>query len=213
MDPGEAQPVLSYITDNNLTLEAILITHHHSDHTAGIPRLLDSYPNIPVYGPAGETIRGVTEKLKEGDSLQLFKGALTLNVLDIPGHTKGHIAYYSEHALFSGDTLFSCGCGKIFEGTPEQMFASIAKLKALPGETLLYCGHEYTLSNIAFAMHVDPNNLALKQRYKNAKEAIANNLPTLPVTLDIEQQTNPFLRCPNATIFADLRESKNRFNL
>lgn len=228
VDPGDAAPVISYLTNNNLTLSSILITHHHTDHTAGILPLCEHTPNIDVLGPH-EAIPGVTRKLREGDEISLFEGALKLNILDLPGHTLGHIAYYSKDILFCGDTLFSCGCGRIFEGTPAQMFNSLSKIKALNENTLMYCAHEYTLANIAFTNLVDPHNPALAKRYQDALLARQNNQPSVPVPLKTEFETNPFLRCNQDTIiqsvlekyplcphsesavFAHLREWKNGF--
>lgn len=228
VDPGEAAPVISYLTNNNLTLQSILITHHHLDHTAGILPLCEHSPGIEVLGPY-EAIPGLTRRLKEGDEVSLFDGALTLKILDIPGHTLGHIAYYTEAILFCGDTLFSCGCGRIFEGTPAQMFASLSKIKALNENTLMYCAHEYTLANIAFAKQIDPNNAALEKRYQDVILSRNNGLSSLPVTLRTECETNPFLRCnqhaviqsvlekvPHAphseeSIFAQLRQWKDHF--
>lgn len=198
VDPGDAAPVMSYLTDNNLALEAILITHHHADHTGGVQRLLEAYPHTPVYGH--------TQPLSEGDTVSLFNGALTLEVLAIPGHTKGHVAYFGGGMVFTGDTLFSCGCGRLFEGTPIQMVKSLAKIKALPPDTQVYCGHEYTLANIAFALHVDPKNKALMARFKEVSEWRENNKPSLPVSLKTECETNPFLRCDNRDIIESVQQ-------
>jgi hydroxyacylglutathione hydrolase len=200
VDPGEAPPVLDYIQQQGLILEGILLTHRHLDHTGGVLGLLEHFKNIPVYGSLLDKVPGITHFVKEGDEIILPKIALTLKVLDIPGHTLGHVAYVADGILFSGDTLFSCGSGKIFEGTPSQMAESLGKLKQLPPDTLMYCGHEYTLSNIAFAQKVDPDNVALAQRKKEAAELREKDLPSLPVTMATELQTNPFLRCEEPTI-------------
>ncbi len=195
VDPGEATPVLAYIKKYNLTLEGILLTHHHFDHSRGISTLLTHYPHIPVYSSQIDTVPRVTHWVKEGDKIVFSNLNAPISILDIPGHTHGHIAFIYQNALFSGDTLFSVGCGKVFEGTMSQMADSLNKLKQLSPDTLVYCGHEYTLANIAFAQIVDPHNLALKQRKKQVQNLRKQNHPSLPITLDIELQTNPFLRC------------------
>lgn len=229
VDPGDAEPVLQYLQANKLSLHAILITHHHNDHSGGITALKKVFPHIPVYGPRHEFIAGVTHPLQEGDALSFIDFDLSLRVLDIPGHTKGHIAYYNDKLLFSGDTLFSCGCGRIFEGTPLQMLQSLEKLKQLPASLLLYCGHEYTKANIQFAKRVDPSNRYLDHRLSEVIECETNKQPTLPVTLEKEKLTNPFLRVNTSeitkavqkhwnieqsdplSIFSHLREWKNQF--
>src|SRR5687768_12745712 len=173
VDPGDAAPVLDYLKQEKLQLIAILNTHHHHDHIGGNPGLLREFP-VPVYGPGTESIPTLTHRLRECDDAENEEGcayipefALNLRVLDIPGHTAGHIAYYGANMLFCGDTLFSCGCGRLFEGTPEQMVASLDKLADLPNETLIYCGHEYTLSNIRFARLVEPGNPVLIERERS----------------------------------------------
>ncbi|MBS0290509.1 MAG: hydroxyacylglutathione hydrolase [Proteobacteria bacterium] len=229
VDPGSADPVLEYLHSNNLNLQSILITHHHWDHTGGILALKKHYPHIQVYGPLKEKIDGLTHPLQENQKLSFPSFDMTLTVMDIPGHTLGHIAYFSSNHLFCGDTLFSCGCGKIFEGTPAQMANSLEKIKKLSVNTQIYCGHEYTFSNIAFAQKVEPNNLALKARLNEVLKFQQQKLPTLPVSLESELRTNPFLRCQEKEviqsvqdywgislcspldIFAKLREWKNQF--
>ncbi|MCS5711708.1 hydroxyacylglutathione hydrolase [Candidatus Berkiella aquae] len=229
VDPGDASPVLDYLQANKLSLHAILITHHHFDHSGGIKALQAQFPNIAVYGSKNEFTEGVTSTIEEGSQLYFPEFNLTLNVLDIPGHTKGHIAYYNEEILFCGDTLFSCGCGKIFEGTPSQMLQSLEKLKQLSAETMMYCGHEYTKANIAFAQTVDPTNAALAQRLAEVLKCEAQGRPTLPTKLKNEFACNPFLRVNTqeiilavqkhwnfeaidpVTLFSHLREWKNQF--
>jgi len=210
IDPGVAAPVSSYLTQHGLTLQAILLTHHHSDHIGGVADLIKNSP-IPVYGPANEAIAETTIPLKENDQVVLPDIGMSFQVLDVPGHTLGHIAYYGANTLFCGDTLFACGCGRLFEGSPEQMWTSLSKLALLPRSTQVYCAHEYTQSNIAFALAVDPENKALKIREKNVLGLRIRNEPTIPSTLEEELATNPFLRCTNAAIVAaaELHAGKN----
>src|SRR6266853_1574991 len=163
VDPGEAQPVLDYLAAEKLQLVAILATHHHQDHIGGIADILQAHA-VPVYGPRGEPITTLTHPVGGGDKVAVPELGLAFEVLDIPGHTRAHIAYYGSNMLFCGDTLFACGCGRVFEGTPQQLHASLQKLAALPEDTLVYCGHEYTLANIGFAKAVEPDNSALLER-------------------------------------------------
>jgi hydroxyacylglutathione hydrolase len=194
VDPGDAEPVLGYLARHQLTLCAILNTHHHADHTGGNLALLAQYP-VPVYGPARESIPGLTHPLHENDTVSLPELALELSVIDVPGHTLGHIAYYGTDILLCGDTLFGCGCGRLFEGTPAQMLDSLSKLARLPAQTAVYCAHEYTLTNITFALTLEPNNLALQQRAHDEQLKRRNKQPTLPSNIGLELATNPFLRC------------------
>jgi hydroxyacylglutathione hydrolase len=233
VDPGDGQPILDALRAHGLTLTAILLTHHHADHIGGVPQLLAEY-SVPVYGPRNDNIAAVTHPLGENDRVQVPGLALELAVLDVPGHTLGHIAYVratpGAHWLFCGDTLFGGGCGRLFEGTPEQMAASLAKLAALPGDTLVYCAHEYTLSNLRFAEAVEPGNRALQMRLEADSKARGTKLPTIPSNIAIENATNPFLRATEPAIidslvaagrlqrgatpvaaFAALREWKNVF--
>jgi hydroxyacylglutathione hydrolase len=202
IDPGDAAPVLKFLNQHDLNLSAILITHHHYDHTNGITELIKHF-TVPVFGP-NENIAGLTQPVKEGDCILDFK------ILDIPGHTHHHIAYYANNILFCGDTLFTGGCGKIFEGTKEQMYSSLMKLAALPDETKIYCGHEYTLSNLQFAEKLEPNNLQIKARLAKVKTLRKNNQPSVPSLLSDEKETNPFLRCHSPELIHYIEQYTNR---
>jgi len=194
VDPGDAGPVLRRLGEASLELAAVMITHHHMDHVGGVRRLLQHWPDIPVYGPQAESIPGMTHALSEGDAVELEALQAGFHVMEVPGHTAGHIAYVGEGALFCGDTLFSVGCGRLFEGTPGQMYASLARLAALPEATRVYCAHEYTLKNIGFALQVEPGNDDLTARQQEAQEQRAAGRPTVPTTIGLERRTNPFLR-------------------
>jgi hydroxyacylglutathione hydrolase len=227
VDPGEAGPVKEYLAREGLSLAAILATHHHPDHVGGIAELVRA-KRVPVFGPKGEPIPELTHPLGEGDTVTIAELGASFSVLDIPGHTRAHVAYYGLGSLFCGDTLFACGCGRVFEGTAEQMVASLAKLAALPDATQVYCGHEYTLANIKFARAVEPGNAELAAREARAQKLRDAGLPTLPSTLGEERATNPFLRCVEPAVvesankylgariadpvrvFAAIREWKNR---
>jgi hydroxyacylglutathione hydrolase len=232
VDPGDARPVMEFLAAHHLTLAAIICTHHHGDHVGGVDTLLDSLSRrgrIPVFGPAHEDIPSRTRALAEGDQIRIEALGLTLDVLDVPGHTAGHIAYVGNGWLLCGDTLFACGCGRLFEGTAAQMQSSLAKLKALPPETRVFCAHEYTMANIKFAEAVEPDNADLKLRKAFCAAKRHRHLPTVPSTIGLELATNPFLRWdapavraaaqqhgagPHATpseIFGAIREWKNNF--
>ena len=193
VDPGDAAPLLSYLESENLDLVAILNTHHHDDHVGGNLDLKARF-GCRIYGPLREDIPGITHRLKGGDTVLIPELDLTFDVMDIPGHTLGHIAYYGQNMLFCGDTLFGCGCGRVFEGTMAQMHASLDKLASLPADTRVFCAHEYTQSNIRFARAVEPENKVLEKREAQALELRKKNLPTLPSTIGLEKATNPFLR-------------------
>ena len=201
VDPGDAAPVLAALAEHKLTLSAMLITHHHADHVGGIRQLLE-HGAVPVYGPAGEAIPARSHALSEGDSVVLDDLQLGFEVLAVPGHTAGHIAYYGHGCLFIGDTLFMAGCGRLFEGTAPQMHASLQKLLALPDTTRVYCAHEYTLANLRFARAVEPDNAAISARISRSEALRRQDLPTVPATLAEEKQTNPFLRVEQAGVIA-----------
>lgn len=195
VDPGDAAPVEARLAADHLELTAIVATHHHADHVGGIPQLVRAR-DIPVFAPAGERVAGATRLLAEGDRFDLPGIGTTLRVLDIPGHTAGHIACVNDldGVLFCGDTLFAAGCGRIFEGTPQQMWSSLSKLASLPDETRVYCGHEYTLANLRFATAVEPGNGAIAERAGRERAKRDHAEPTLPSTIGDERATNPFLR-------------------
>ena len=207
VDPGDAAPVLDFFAEHKLTLKAILVTHHHADHIGGVDELRARWP-VPVYGPAAENIHCVTHALREGDTVALpeFVSA-PFRVIEVPGHTRGHIAYVSDDILFCGDTLFAAGCGRLFEGTAAQLHHSLTRLAALPENTRVFCTHEYTLSNLRFAMAVDANNAELAERVFIEQERRARHVPTLPSSIAVERATNPFLRCATSGII----ESAQRY--
>jgi hydroxyacylglutathione hydrolase len=206
VDPGEARPVKEYLAREGLSLVAILATHHHPDHVGGVEELV-AMKKVPVFGPKGEPIPALTHPVGQDDKVEIPELAASFSVLDIPGHTRAHVAYYGLGSLFCGDTLFACGCGRVFEGTPEQMLHSLTKLAALPDETRVYCGHEYTLANIRFARTVDPDNAALAAREERVKRLRDAGRPSLPSTLGEERATNPFLRCSEPVVV----ESANKY--
>lgn len=234
VDPGQAGPVQTILQQHQLTLEAILLTHHHNDHVGGVLELQRETQAI-IYGPAHENLPACDHPMSEGDTVNLPGVALSLSVLDVPGHTAGHIAYHGtlghqkQAIVFCGDTLFAAGCGRLFEGTPAQMLDSLTKLAKLHSDTLICCAHEYTLANLKWALAVEPHNAALRERMTSAARLREQNLPTLPSHLQLELDTNPFLRTSQASvaasasvyakqtldqptaIFATLREWKNNF--
>ena len=230
VDPGDAAPVKRVLQKNGLKLSAILVTHHHADHTGGVDTLRNE-TGAQVFGPAREHIPEPFAALSEGDNISAM--GLNFQVIDVPGHTSGHIAYYTPNMngkplLFCGDTLFSGGCGRLFEGTPAQMLSSLDKLAALPGNTAVCCTHEYTLSNLQFAVAVDPGNQALTAYQVQCKKLRERHLPTLPTSIAHELLINPFLRTrqpalitsarhfdaaahDDVSVFAAIRQWKNQF--
>ncbi|MCG7900955.1 MAG: hydroxyacylglutathione hydrolase [Candidatus Thiodiazotropha lotti] len=194
VDPGDETPLLDWLQENSLTLSAVLLTHHHYDHVGGVPELREAFPDLKVFGPAGESIKGVTEPLHEGDRPLIPGLDADFQVLELPGHTAGHIAYLGEQALFCGDTLFAAGCGRVFDGTMTQLANSLQRIAQLPAETKIYCAHEYTLDNLGFARWVEPESEAVMQRIDSEQAKRQNGEPTLPSTLQLELATNPFLR-------------------
>ena len=200
VDPGDARPVFQALDEIGLDPVAVLITHHHSDHIGGVREILARF-DIPVYGPAQEAIPGVTRPLREGDRVEI-PGLPAFDILEVPGHTSGHIAYAGDQSLFCGDTLFAGGCGRLFEGTADQLYASLQKIALLPDDTWIYCAHEYTLSNLNFALTVEPDNPVLQDRIQQTRQLREEHRATVPSQLGIEKQTNPFLRCHNPAIVA-----------
>jgi hydroxyacylglutathione hydrolase len=226
VDPGDASVCLDYIKSQQLNLVAILITHHHSDHVGGIKELLaysqqqnaNSAQVLNVYGPANENIKYCTQPLTANNQVVVDELSLTFNILDLPGHTRGHIAYVSstkennasEQLLFCGDTLFSGGCGRLFEGSAEQMFNSLTKLTALPDSTKVYCAHEYTLANLTFALSIETNNIELNNYYQQIRQFSAQNIPSIPTTIALEKKINPFLRVTSSEIIINVEKLVNR---
>jgi hydroxyacylglutathione hydrolase len=202
VDPGEAKPVLDYLQEKGLELTGILVTHHHHDHMGGVDELLARFP-VPVYASASGSYTFAHQPCAQGDRVALDSVGCEFRVLEIPGHTLDHIAYVGEGAVYCGDTLFAGGCGRIFEGTAEMMHASLQKLAALPAETQVYCGHEYTEANLAFAQTVDVNNAALKNRIAIETEKRQRHEPTLPSNIGLELETNPFLRGDSSDLAPD----------
>ena len=224
VDPGEARPVQAALAREDLRLRAILLTHHHPDHIGGAAELAAA-TGARIHAPADHRIATADMRVGDGDRIEIKEPNLSFEVLAVPGHTASHIAFHGHGLLFSGDTLFSVGCGRLFEGTPAQMLASLERLAALPGDTLVCCGHEYTVANCTFALTQDPDNTALVARARQAAALRAHGLPTLPVSLAEERASNPFLRIDSAALvaalgagdrverFAELRRRKDQFRM
>lgn len=197
VDPGDAAPVLAFLAAHRVELAGILVTHHHDDHVGGVAALAERF-GVPVLGPHGEPIPSLTRALRDGEDVELARVAARFTVLHVPGHTRGHIAYAGHvgdaRVLLCGDTLFAAGCGRLFEGTPAQMHASLTRLAALPADTQVYCAHEYTLANLRFAAAVEPGNPAIAARIAREQSKRDRGVPTLPSTIAEERATNPFLR-------------------
>jgi hydroxyacylglutathione hydrolase len=213
VDPGDAAAVKEVLISQNLDLEAILITHWHPDHTGGVIEL-SKEKSIPVYGPKGGHIEGITIELNESDKIELFDEFY--EILETPGHTLDHISYFSKQeipVLFCGDTLFSGGCGRLFEGTPEQMFSSLNKLSLLPDNTMVFCTHEYTLSNLNFAIEVEPKNSNLLNYYNEVRKKRENDIITIPSNMKLEKDINPFLRYSEETIIKSAEKYSSKTNL
>lgn len=209
VDPGDAEPVLAFLESEGMKLTAVLCTHHHPDHVGGAATLRQRY-DVPVYGPAAESIGAVTHPLRETDGVALPDLGVDFRVMEIPGHTRGHIAFVSDDKVFCGDTLFSAGCGRLFEGTPEQMHRSLSRLAALPETTAVYCGHEYTLANLRFALAVEPDNPDVRSAYEEAERLRADGRPTLPSVIGRERRINPFLRAADAGVKAAAERQAGR---
>lgn len=227
VDPGEAAPLEAFLAREQLQLTTILLTHHHPDHTAGVAALA-AHRDLRVVAPADERITTATERVGEGDRISITAPAMQFSTLFVPGHTRSHVAYVGAGLLFCGDTLFSLGCGRLFEGTPTQMLDSLDRLAQLPDDTQVCCGHEYTLANAAFALSVDPENAALQRRLAQARAARDAGEPSLPSRMVDERAANPFLRIDSPALqnwaaahtsapatradrFAALRSAKDHF--
>ncbi|KAA0514641.1 MULTISPECIES: hydroxyacylglutathione hydrolase [Enterobacter] len=207
VDPGESAPVLRAIKENDWQPEAILLTHHHNDHTGGVPELRAHFPHLVVYGPAEAQDKGITHVVEEGENILIREWEFS--VFATPGHTLGHLCFYSKPYLFCGDTLFSGGCGRLFEGTPAQMYQSLQKINALPDDTVICCAHEYTLGNMKFAVSLLPEDRAIQDYYHKVKELRAKNQKTLPVILKNERQINLFLRTDDTDLINKINQETN----
>lgn len=207
VDPGESAPVLRAIKENGWQPEAILLTHHHNDHTGGVPELRTHFPHVVVYGPSEAQDKGVTQVVEEGEKILIREWEFS--VFATPGHTLGHLCFYSKPYLFCGDTLFSGGCGRLFEGTPAQMYQSLQKINALPDDTVICCAHEYTLGNMKFAVSLLPEDRAIQDYYHKVKELRAKNQNTLPVILKNERQINLFLRTDDIDLIGKINQETN----
>ena len=212
VDPGDAKPVIKKLKENNIDLKAILITHKHHDHIGGVEELISYHPDVRIYGPDLrlpflQNIKFKYEVVKEGDVISILGTKLKFYVIETPGHTSDHIIFVDKENLFCGDTLFACGCGRLFEGTYEEMFKSLLKISSLNPNTKVYCAHEYTKENIRFALTIDPDNYQLNERYKKLQDVEI----TIPSILQEELETNPFLRVKTSKEFKLIRKRKDEF--
>lgn len=207
VDPGEAAPVLAAIDKNQWAPQAILLTHHHHDHVGGVKELTQKYPGLVVYGPKETQDKGATHIVKEGDIVDVL--GCEFSVIATPGHTLGHVCFFSDPYLFSGDTLFSGGCGRLFEGTPTQMYQSLQKINALPDHCIVCCAHEYTLANMKFTMSILPQDRAVNEYYIKVKGLRAKNQMTLPVILKKEREINVFLRTDDIDLIKEINKETN----
>lgn len=203
VDPGDATPVLAYLQPRQLKLAAILVTHRHGDHINGIPKLLEVY-NTPVYGPRTELIPTISRVVAEGDQVDIEALDLHFSVLALPGHVPEHVGFLGHGMLFCGDVIFGCGCGKMFVGTPQEFHHTLQRLAALPDTTMVYCAHEYTESNLRFALQCEPGNLVLQDRAQQVRMLRAQDLPSVPFPMSMENATNPFLRCSEPEIITSV---------
>jgi hydroxyacylglutathione hydrolase len=209
VDPGDGLATLAALETRDLIPTAILVTHHHADHIGGIDEIVEGRA-VHVFGPASEKIQCVDRPVMEGDSVELPALDLTLSVLEVPGHTAGHVAYHAPGFVLSGDTLFAGGCGRVFEGTAEQMHGSVARFADMEADTRVFCAHEYTVSNLSFAAAVEPGNRELQRRLADAIALRGNDKPTVPSTIELEQRTNPFLRCRERTVVSAAEKHAGR---
>ena len=207
VDPGDAKPVLTKLKKEKINLKAILITHKHHDHIGGIEELINNYPNVKIYGPENNQFGFKYQIVKEGDAITVSGTKVKFNIIETPGHTLDHIVYVDKEHLFCGDTLFACGCGKLFEGTHDEMYKSLLKISSLAPNTKVYCGHEYTKENIKFALSIDADNYELNERCRRLQDAEI----TIPSLLQEELETNPFLRVRNSEEFKLIRKRKDEF--
>lgn len=204
VDPGDAAPVLTFLNAQNLVLSEILVTHHHYDHTGGILALKEQYQDVPVIGPVNSKIKGLTQQVGEGDTVSILNKAVSFKVLETPGHTLDHIVFYNPQWLFCGDTLFSAGCGRMFEGTPEVFLASLDKLAMLNADTKVYCTHEYTLANLKFARSLLPQHQGLEEYEQWAQKQREQDRITLPSSIAEQRLINPFLHCHDEGFQAEM---------